>query len=256
MSGAPTSLDATIDARIQTASASGLANIAAPGRPLDETRYVVKYTGAAYGGRYPPGPNATASPGIWVSPSPGFTWGPGVYACPVAYPISGAIYGRCGVVAELAPTTGWRIFDATDPTTAQLYVQWIQRQPLYEMLTLTAHANWANHLLRTLFKERFRIDVVVFRPDEFHDRYTVRAHDRWMAISEWKSPGKLASGVASTRIIAPRLTIVLAEEFELTKSGIRRKALIGPTPSLASALPTPADVVNAYTTNALLWVGA
>jgi hypothetical protein len=179
-----------------------------------------------------------------------------VYACPVAYPISGAIYGRCGVVAELPSTSGWRIFDATDPAKAQLYVQWVQRQPLFSMLTLTAHASWANHLLRTLFRENFQIDVVVFSPDEFHDQYTQRMHDRWLAISEWSASGKLASGVTSTRIIAPKLTVILAEEFELTKSGIRRKALIGPTPSLAAMAPSPVDVVRAYQNGNLLWVGA
>lgn len=256
MTGIPTPMDAAIEAAIHTSTTGGFAVAAAPGRLPDESQYIVKYTGAKYGGRYPPGSNATAPLGLFVSPNPGFTWGAGIYGCPVAYPVSGAIYGRCGVVAELASTVGWRIFDATDPLTAQLYVQWAQLQPIYPMLTLTAHANWANHLLRNLFKSRFNIDVVVFRPDEFHGHYTNRTADRWLSISEWKSPGRLASGVASTRTLNARLTVVLAEEFELTKSGIRRQALIGPTPTLATNLPTPADVISAYLASDLLWVGA
>lgn len=255
MTGVPTSVDAAIEAAIGTATQQGLSAVATPGRPPDEGRYLVKYTGAKFGGRYPPGPNATAPLGLFVSPNPGFTWGAGLYACPVAYPVSGAIYGRCGIVAELPSTVGWRIFDAADLATATLYVQWAQQQPIYPMLTLTAHANWANHLLRNLFKTRFHIDVVVFPPDEYHSRYTSRTMDRWLAISEW-SAGRLASGVAATRPINPRLTVILAEEFEPTRSGIRRQALIGPTPTLSVMLPSPADVIGAYLASDLLWVGA
>lgn len=254
--GAPTPVDAQIRTSIDTSSVRGLPAVAAPGRAIDETRYIVKYTTPRFGGTYPPSPNATASPGLFISPSPGFTWGDGVYACPVAYPISGAIYGRCGIVAELPDTTGWRIFDATDPSIASLYVQWAQYQPMYSMLTLTAHANLANQLLRNLFKTRFSIDVVVFPPDEFHTRYTDRARDRWFAISEWTSGGRLASGVEARRPMKPRMTIILAEEFAVTKSGIRRQAYIGPTSFLASMQPTPADVIAAYVASDMLWVGA
>ena len=256
MSGVPTPFDIQIERVIQTATSTGLASIAAPGRPAFEADFVLKYTNAKQGGRYPPSPNAIAAPGLWVSPHPGFTWGPGVYACPIAYPLSGAIYGRCGIVAELPPTGTWRIFNAVDPTNAQLYVRWIQHQPLFEMLTLTAHADWANHLLRSLFKERFVIDVVVFSPDEFHDNYTDRTQDRWLAISEWAATGKLVSGVASTRVLAPSLTLILAEEFEKKTSGIRRQALIGPTAHLATMMPTPMDVITAYRAGNFLWVGA
>ena len=256
MTGVPTSLDPAIRSAIDASTAQGLAAIAAPNRPLREAGYIVKYTDAKYGGRYPPGTNATAPLGLFVSPSPGFTWGAGLYACPVAYPVSGAIYGRCGIVAELPPTAGWRIFDATDPATAMLYVQWAQQQPIYSLLTLTAHANWANNLLRNLFKTRFQIDVVVFPPDEFHSRYTRRTVDRWLAISEWTTGRRLASGVAATLPINPRLTVVLAEEFERTRSGIRRQALIGPTPRLSTTLPSAANVIAAYLASDLLWVGA
>jgi hypothetical protein len=256
MTGVPTSVDSAIEAAIDDATAQGLAPIAAPRRPADEAKYILKYTGAKHGGRYPPGPNYKAPIGLYVSPSPGFTWGAGVFACPVAYPVSGAIYGRCGIVAELPTTRGWRIFNATDPSIASLYVFWAQQQPLYPMLTLTAHANWANHLLRNLFKSRFRIDIVVFPPDEFHAHYTDRTTHRWLAISEWSGPGKLASGVTAMRPVNARLTIILAEEFEPTQSGIRRRALIGPTPTLPTMLPTAADVIAAYQASNLLWVGA
>jgi hypothetical protein len=245
-----------IEGRITASTSLGLAAVAAPGRPVGEANHIIKYTSARFGGTYPPSPNAVSKPGLFISPSSGFTWGDGIYACPVAYPLSGAIYGRCGIVAELPDTSGWRIFDATDQFIARLYVQWAQCQPMYPMLTLTAHANLANQLLRNLFKTRFQIDIVIFPPDEFHSRYTQRHRDRWLAISEWTPHGRLASGVAATRPLAPRLTVILAEEFEPKKSGIRRQAFIGPTHFLASMAPTPSDVISAYSTSNMLWVGA
>jgi hypothetical protein len=254
--GVPTPFDPPIEAAIAQASAQGLAQLAAAGRDATEARYVIKYTSARFGGRYPPGPNAVAGAALYISPSPGFTWGAGVYACPVAYPLSGGIYGRCGIVAELADSAGWRLFDAADPATAGLYVGWAQRQPMYVMLTLTAHAALANQLLRNMFRQRFGIDVVVFRPDEFHARYTRRQDDRWLALSEWASPGRLMTSGGASRALQPRLTVILAEEFEPTRSGIRRQAFIGPTPFLAAMAPTPADVINAYQAASILWVGA
>lgn len=256
MTGVPTTVDREIEAAIIAATSQGLATVGAPGRPPSEVRYIVKYTSAKYGGRYPPVSHTAVPLGLFISPNPGFTWGAGLYVCPVAFPVSGAIYGRCGVVAEVPSTSGWRIFDATDPSTADLYVRWAQQQPIYPMLTLTAHANWANHLLRNLFKSRFEIDVVVFPPDEFHVRYTSRKSDRWLAISEWSASGRLASGGVATRVVEPRLTVILAEEFEPTRSGIRRKALIGPTPTLSTVLPSAADMISAYRASDLLWVGA
>jgi hypothetical protein len=154
----------------------------------------------------------------------------------------------------LPDTRAWRTLDAADPIAAGLYVQWTTLQPLFAMLTLTAHANWANHLLRTLFKTRFRINVVVFPPDELHNHYTNRASDRWLAVSEWSPAGTLLSGVNASWPIAPRLTVILAEEFQTSTSGIRRKALIGPTPTFPVNKPTPATIIAAYTTSDYLWV--
>lgn len=97
---------------------------------------------------------------------------------------------------------------------------------------------------------------MVFHPDEFHSSYTQVSSDRWLAITEWTPAGRIASGLLAQRPISPRLTVILAEEFELKKHGIRRRALIGPTPSIASMVPTAADVIDAYTHSKLLWVGA
>lgn len=254
MAGVPTTVDGDIKACIDDATHLGLAAVAAPGRPANESSFVIKYTSAKFGGTYPPMPNKAIGAALYVSPSPGFTWGAALYVCPVAYPLSGAIYGRCGVVAELRTPAGWRIFDATDGNSANLYVQWIQRQPMFPLLTLTAHASFANQLLRNLFRRRFQIDVVVFPPDEFNNHYTRRNTDRWLAISEWAPGGGLMTVGPATRAVDPRLCVVLAEEFEPTRSGIRRKTFIGPTRGLASTRPTPADLIRAYANNDLLLV--
>ena len=254
--GVPTAIDAQIETSIQSATAQGLATLAAPGRSAAEAKYVIKYTNPNYGGKYPPSPNAVAGSSLYVSPSPGFTWGAALYVCPVAYPISGGIYGRCGVVAEIPSTYGWRLFNATDPITAWLYVQWIQLQPMFPMLSLTTHSQLANQLLRNAFRTRFRIDAVIFPPDEFNPQYTRRKHDRWLAISEWSPSGRLVTSGPAARPLSPKLCVILAEEFEATKSGIGRQAFIGPTPFLASGKPTPADLIQAYLKSNLLWVAA
>jgi hypothetical protein len=254
--GVPTPVDAQIESSIQTATSQGLAAIATSGRPAIEARYVIKYTGANYGGRYPPAPNSVTGSALYISPSPGFTWGAGLYACPIAFPISTGIYGRCGVVAELPRTAAWRIFDAGNPAVATLYVQWAQLQPMFELLTLSTHSQLANQLLRNMFRTRFQIDVVVFKPDELNPRYTRRNRDRWLAITEWSPSGRLVTSGNSTRALNAKLSIILAEEFEPTKSGIGRRAFIGPTPFLSSMEPTPTDVINAYTSSNLLWVEA
>jgi hypothetical protein len=254
--GVPTAFDAQIEASIQTASSQGLAVLAAPRRAANEAAYVIKYTNPRFGGQYPPAPNFVPSSGLYISSSPGFTWGAALYVCPVAYPISGGIYGRCGVVAELAPTRGWRIFNAIEPLVAALYVQWVQWQPMFQMLTLTTHSQLANQLLRNAFRTRFRIDAVVFPPDELNPRYTRRKRDRWLAISEWSPSGRLVTSGPATRTLSPKLCVVLAEEFEPTKSRIGRQAFIGPTPFLTLMEPKPVDLIQAYQSSNLLWVGA
>lgn len=256
MRGVPTPVDAQIDASIAASSSLGLPAVAAPNQNSDEVTHVIKYIAPRFGGAYPPAMNATAGAGLYVSPSPGFTWGAALYVCPVAYPISTGIYGRCGVVAQLSSIAGWRLFNATDPAAADLYVQWVQFQPMFSMLTLTTHSQLANQLLRNAFRTRFEIDVVVFHPDEMNWRYTQRKTDRWLAVSEWTSDKRLVTSGIAKRARSPKLCVVLAEEFEPTKSGIRRRSFIGPTPFLARMAPTPNDVIQAYRASDLLWVGA
>jgi hypothetical protein len=58
---------------------------------------------AQYGGAYSPLRSSRPS-GLFISTSPGFTWGNGCYITSLSFGLSAAIYGRCGVVAEADPT--------------------------------------------------------------------------------------------------------------------------------------------------------
>jgi hypothetical protein len=243
--GLPTPVDKDIEDSIADASTRGLmAVVASPTAELVE--HVIKFTAAPYGGRYPPSPRARTHNAVYISPSPGFTWGAAVYVCPLAFPLSSAIYGRCGIVAKLGGWRSYRIFDAANPRSASLYVAWSQLQPMSNMLALTTHSQLANQTLRNAFRTRFNIDVVVFPPDEMNRHYTNRRVDRWLAVSDWSSSGRLKTSGPSGRLSDPRLVVVTAEEFEAVQSGIGRRTQIGPSPSFFGLRPKPADVLAAY----------
>ena len=91
-----------------------------------------------------------------ISNTPALTWGTATYVTPLAFPLSSALYGRVGLVSEFDPSQ-WRVFDATDPRARKAYVDWVRVQPA---------------LLRKKFREDFRIDCVLFRPDQEAEHYT------------------------------------------------------------------------------------
>ncbi len=152
--GLPTPVDKDIEDSIVDASSRGL--VAVVGSPTaDLVEHVIKFTAASYGGQYPPSPRARTPCALYISPSPGFTWGAAVYVCPLAFPLSSAIYGRCGIVGKLSGWRYYRIFDAANPRAAALYVAWSQLQPMSTMLALTTHSQLANQTLRNAFRTRF-----------------------------------------------------------------------------------------------------
>ncbi|WP_156738210.1 MULTISPECIES: hypothetical protein [unclassified Mycobacterium] len=153
-----------------------------------------------------------------------FTWGKAVYVNGVDEPLSGAIYGRAGLVSYFRPVN-WRAFDARDPDKAGLYLDWLHGQQDYPDAVLTVHSDHFLHNLRTYFREQFSIDVVLCGPDEFDDHtnkpdpqtwYTDPAHT-WLAVSDWvpnTNKRKLAGGYSPT-FRDVRLTIVAEEEFAM-----------------------------------------
>lgn len=167
----------------------------------------------------------TATTGLRISGTAGFTWGDATYVAPLAFPISTAIYGRVGVVAGFRPA-GWRVFDATVPTNQALYMAWAQAQPRSQQLLLTMHAQLANRFLRNLFRTAFAIDCVLFHPDQ-RNRWYTDPTDVWMAVSDWGAGTLLRTG-ASGRFVNARMTVLVEEEFEPVGHDLRRRTLIGP----------------------------
>lgn len=161
-----------------------------------------------------------------ISDSPGFTWGNGLYIAPLDSGVSGAIFGRVGVVGRFDPA-GWRLFDARVPANQNLYLQWLVLQPAFRHLTLTMHANLANQYLRNSFRTSFRIDAVIFHPDQRHPAYTDR-DDTWMVISDWDGGGALMRRGSSGQVRETWATAIVEDEFEDELGGIGRRRLLGP----------------------------
>ena len=206
---------------------------------------VLKYISTRYCTAYHPGNGACASR-MHISNTPGYTWGPGNYIVPLSYPISTAIYGRAGIVAQLDESLvrKWRIFDATDTWNTKLYKQWAQAQPDYDMLMLTCHSQLGNHHLRKRFKELFRIDCVIFHPDQKNKYYTSDT-DVWLCISEWDGNGALRTGYS--RILRhPRLSIIVSEEFVPIGHDVTRRTLINPWPRITHGPNLAAQIRHAY----------
>jgi hypothetical protein len=211
---------------------------------------VIKYIPVRYCRVFRPDLAARAAgggpPGLRISDTPGFTWGPGNYVTPLANPLSTAIYGRAGIVARLDRNQAhqWTVFDARASVNQDHYIAWTLHQPAFRWLTTTCHANLANHYLRKAFREAFAIDSVVFHPDQRNPDYTQR-HDVWLCISDWTPFRRLASG--ESRVLGdPRLTVLVSEEFEPQSHDVRRRSLIGPRGPLPSSAALAAEIRRHY----------
>jgi hypothetical protein len=243
------SLVTAIETAVRSSPASQFSALWMAGGIATDPWLVIKYIPTKYCRDFRPDIVTAAGgpgPSLRVSDSPGFTWGIGNYVAPLAYPISTAIYGRAGIVAELdrRKTARWRVFDARVPSNQDLYVQWAIRQPAFKWLTLTCHANLANHFLRNAFREAFLLDCVVFHPDQRNAYYT-RINDVWMCVSDWTPRNRLARG-SSAVLERPRLTILVSEEFVPIGADVRRRSLIGPRGPLPTNTSLSADIRRAF----------
>src|SRR5262245_47838946 len=217
----PSGLAAEIRKAIYTHPAGDLSTIVQQSMDVrGQLPLAVKYVEVKWAKSY-----LKAAAKLKISTSLGYTWGTGTYVAPSAYPISTAIYGRAGIVAAFDPK-GWQIFDATNPVSQALYLDWMRFQPLYRILTLTMHSNLANQFLRDLFRTSYGIDCVLFHPDQRNPRYT-GATDVWMNVSDWTPTGELDT-TFSSRFTDPWLVVLAEEEFESTMNDVGRQELIGP----------------------------
>jgi len=153
-----------------------------------------------------------------ISDTPALTWGTATYVTPLAFPLSSALYGRVGLVTSFDPI-GWRIFDATDPAARMAYVNWVRVQPAFSDLVLTVHSTQANHFLRNKFREDFKIDCVLFNPDQEAELHTDRRRHVWMAVTDW-APGGGIDASMSNRLREARFTVLLDEDFVLENNGL------------------------------------
>lgn len=174
--------------------------------------YAIKFVQSKWATTYEsPGP-------LKVSETPALTWGTATYVTPIAFPLSSALYGRIGLVTDFDPS-GWRVFDATIPSGRRAYVRWARAQPMYADLLLTVHSTQANQLLRDQFREQFRIDCVLFHPDQEAESHTDRVHHIWMAVTDWTTRGTIEHGM-SQRLRNARFTVLIDEDFRLQDEGL------------------------------------
>ena len=74
-------------------------------------------------------------------------------------------------------------------------------------------------------------------------------------MSEWDAANELASGYCS-RFLNPKLAVVLAEEFEVIRAGLGRRALIGPMSVPINHAQIAADAATAYNASDIATVTA
>jgi hypothetical protein len=220
-------------------------------------KYVIKFVNSQWADHY-----QTPKP-LKISAIPALTWGTATYVTPLAFPLSSALYGRIGLVTKFDPEN-WKIFDATEPAARTAYIRWARAQPVYTELMLTVHSTHANHQMRNVFRESFKIDCVLFHPDQEAEVHTDRTQHVWMAVTDWL-PNRTIDNGMSARFAKARFTVLIDEDFPLqdnqglpVQTAMRRieraaDALYRAAPSRPVAVPgarndpkLPATVVQAY----------
>ncbi|HEY3362246.1 MAG TPA: hypothetical protein VGK06_10640 [Methanosarcina sp.] len=161
---------------------------------------------------------------LFISKSPGFTWGDGVYLTSIKNPYSSMMYGSIGVMGWIDTEDIENVYDACSPEGIELYQRWIAyTKGLYSYLTTTVHADWANRLLRNKFRKVFKIDIVVFHPDQYNMKYCDKKQDFWFLVSDWVS----GRPPYSKKIEECKPLVIVGENFEKIGSGRLFSDLIG-----------------------------
>ncbi len=216
--------------------------------PDRDNHFAIKFVGSKWAANYEY-PNQ-----LKISATPAQTWGTATYVTPIAFPLSSALYGRIGLVTEF-DGTDWRIFDATTPTGRRAYVRWARSQPLYWDLLLTVHSTQANHTLRNQFREDFRIDCVLFHPDQEAESHTDRRNHIWMAVTDWTNSNLIDEDM-SMRLSQARFTVLIDEDFQLQDQGlpirVANRQIESVTEVLQAQNPNRPANVNAVRNNTAL----
>jgi hypothetical protein len=177
-------------------------------------KYVIKFVSSQWAMKY------VTPQKLKVSAKPALTWGTATYVTPLAFPLSSALYGRVGLVCEYDPTR-WKIFDATKPAAQIAYINWARAQPAYQELLLTVHSTHANHLMRDKFRRDFKIDCVLFHPDQEAEKHTDASKHVWMAVTDWinRVQGGEIDVTFSDRFNKAQFTVLVDEDFQLQDDG-------------------------------------
>jgi hypothetical protein len=172
----------------------------------DGHQLVIKFVSSQWANHY------TTHRNLKISARPALTWGTATYVTPLIYPLSSALYGRIGLVSSYDPV-GWKVFDATQPAANTAYIKWARTQPAYRDLLLTVHSTYANHLLRDQFRKDFKIDCVLFHPDQAAEAHTDIANHVWMAVTDWR--GTDIDYDLSSRFSQARFSVLVDEDFKI-----------------------------------------
>ena len=116
-----------------------------------------------------------------------------------------------------APGKTERIFDATLASSRQAYLNWVQVQPNFQDLVLTVHSTLTNHALRDKFRRDFRIDCVLFHPDQEAELHTDLSRHVWMLVTDWRPKNRISTKF-SQRLRQARFTVLIDEEFDLVSA--------------------------------------
>jgi len=196
-------------------------------KPEDEKFWVLKFFPPKYLEAFRSNGNR-----LWISCKPGFTWGDGIYVSPLAYPFSTMIYGRAGIMGYFDWSEDVRVYDSVDPEGIRLYQHWIeQKTQLYTMLTTTIHADRANRSLRNMFRKSFKIDLVLFRPDQYNQFYVARQRDVWFVVSDFDqapSHAPVQPPNFSDRIKECRWVSLVTDQVEPVPSGTHFRNFVAP----------------------------
>lgn len=185
----------------------------------DGAVYVVKYVPPARLGSF------VRNKLLYASDLPGYTWGDAVYVASLVVPFSTMIFGRAGIVGTIDPQ---RVYDATDVAGKDYYQQWIRYQwSWYDLLTTTVHSPLANRYLRNRFRTRFRLDCVLFRPDQYCTGYVNPDGDTWFAVTHWDRNRRVAFGTTNC-VQKAEWCVVTCEEFEGKRYNFVYDAILGP----------------------------
>jgi len=84
---------------------------------------------------------------------------------------------------------------------------------------LTVHSTYVNHSLRNKFRKQFRIDCVLFHPDQEAEVHTDRSAHVWMAVTDWNARNRIKTTM-SDRLARARFVVLIDEEFDLSADGL------------------------------------